>query len=124
MGAVKNLFEEVKFGIWLAFHPNWWYQQGSQSEEWDIMLNELMDEHDFTDIDTYTAKMNGVTIWIANNPYASFHPYSFRTYSSTYKLMPRRKTVLRATKKLQEDQMKPLKRKSFDQIIQEAKESK
>jgi uncharacterized membrane protein YheB (UPF0754 family) len=57
-----------------------------------------MDNHQFKVLDEFHAQIGGVTVWIANHPYASFNPAN-----PTIEVLPLRLTRERARKKLIED---------------------
>jgi hypothetical protein len=64
---MKKLLLSLKF----IFMPSYWIMNYPYSREWDIKLNELLDNHEFTEIGHYYAKLGNANIWITNHPYAS-----------------------------------------------------
>ena len=74
---------------------------------WDCKLNELLDDHKFTDVDPYCANLGGVRVWIANRPYADF---TCRNPQIDYS--PSLKTLRRARARLIEDQLEDVKCKT------------
>ena len=95
-------FEDLLISLWVLINPKYWIMNYPYSEEWDIELNRLMDEHTFIIVDRFTAKLGDRLIWITNYPYASFRDYTMRT--STYGRSSR-KTIFRAMKKLNRDKL-------------------
>lgn len=79
-----------------------WVQTYPYSKEWDVLLNKLLKEYEFKNIDYHTADLGKVRIWIANHPYASFHPYINYT---NYAIRPKRITMLKAYNKLNQARM-------------------
>lgn len=41
----------------------------------DELMNHLINIYDFTEIDTHTAKLGRIEIWIENRPYSCMMPY-------------------------------------------------
>ena len=102
-------FSKKTRGIfWVLTSPDYWHQIYPYNEEWDRKLNELLDTEKFIRIDGYTAKLGEQQVWIANHPYASMRPYGNktikgrRTYGSQ-NIRPKRETIARAYRKLEED---------------------
>lgn len=74
------------------------------SAEWDKKLNELMDNHKFTHCNSYTARIGGFEVWIANRPYADFTSHNPHLNAS-----PSQKTLRRARARLIQDQLGAIK---------------
>ncbi len=54
-----------------------WLYDKEPNEEWDTLLNLLMDKAKVTDIGDYTITFdNKFTVWIANHPFASGSSYN------------------------------------------------
>lgn len=54
-----------------------WLYQGEPNEEWDTLLNLLMDKAEVTHIDEFTITFdNKYKVWITNHPFASGHWYN------------------------------------------------
>jgi hypothetical protein len=66
-------------------------------EYWDRELNQLLDDYKLKDIDTHTAVLNGVQVWIAN------YPYDYGT--SGFSGRPSRRTIYRLRKRVKIDSM-------------------
>ena len=80
-----------KWRIWLTSVRNF-----KVNEEWDIKLNQLLDDNEPVEIlNEYYAKIGDQQIWIANFPYASFSGYGSNT-----RCLPTRKTAVRLTERL------------------------
>lgn len=93
---MKNLldfFRSFKF----IFIPSYWLMNNPYSKKWDDRLNELLDNHEFTNVGRYTANLGPQSIWIANYPYDCFSPYALYTKAE---FRPSRLTIYRANKKL------------------------
>lgn len=58
----------------VIFTPACWTQLYLYSDAWDRELKLLLANYSFTNITLYTAQLGPVKLWIANHPYASFHP--------------------------------------------------
>jgi len=73
----------------------------SYSKEVDELINDLLDNFQFTDYDCYTAKLGGVVIWIGVDtvPFASMTIYN-QTYNIRVLGRPSRLTIHRGLKKL------------------------
>ncbi len=82
----------------VLFTPGCWMQMYSYSDAWERRLSWML-EHDrhFTLIDAHHATIDDVRLWIANHPYASFHPLSLP------KCRARRITILKAHDRLMQD---------------------
>jgi hypothetical protein len=80
------------------FMPSWWIQVHPYSAEWDARLNHLMDHHQFEMLSEYRAQIGGMTVCIANHPFASFTPVNLFPV-----IMPSKLTRERAMKKLMND---------------------
>jgi hypothetical protein len=94
-----------KIKYWFkSLHPSYWVQVGTYNSEWDKWLNEAMDKDKFVIISEFQASISGVTIWIANHPYGSFTPFSFKTtILPVNSPRPKRSTIARAWEKLTND---------------------
>ena len=67
----KKLYEK----IWALFAVRYWMQiySDNYNKSFDLWCRKSLDDgHYFTEIDNFTAKFNGKTIWIRNHPHASF----------------------------------------------------
>ena len=54
--------------------PRYWVMNYPYCEAWDKKLRELMTAHRFEAVDRYHARIDGILVWVANHPYASFTP--------------------------------------------------
>ena len=78
-----------------ALNPKYWLMNEPYNEDWDKVLNDLLDKHNFTEIDTYHATLGDARLWITNHPYASF------VYmSDTVCVRPSKATLSKAYRKL------------------------
>jgi hypothetical protein len=66
------------------------------SKNWDLHLNYLLDNFEFTNIETCSAYLGNEHIWIENYPYDCFTPYLHNAIG----FRASRLTILRARKKL------------------------
>jgi hypothetical protein len=81
-------------------HPGCWISLNAFSRAWDEELTWLLDNgYHFTDIESYYATIGDHRIWIENHPYASFQ---------IDRLRPRRATVLRAGRLLNQERERQL----------------
>lgn len=60
---------------WYRFLPPYWLQTGPTNKEWDRALNKALDTGRIEDVDNYTAKVGGITVWVSNWPYGYGNPY-------------------------------------------------
>lgn len=58
-----------------VFRPSLWVRNYRTSEEWDALLNRLLDTHSVQVADDCTVKIGPVSVWVANYPYAYARPY-------------------------------------------------
>ena len=111
MGKILKFIKNIQF----VFRPTYWLMNYSYSKEWDKELNTLMDEHFFTNFQTYTTKLGDRKIWVENHPYASFTKV---TLGPTVR--PSRLTIVRAKRHLKfsrENQYLILLRESFNNTL-------
>jgi hypothetical protein len=99
------MLQKILQNLYFIVRPRWWLMVGTYDERWDRKLNRLLDKYDFTEIGKHTAELNGREIWVSNYPYASMREHR-GLYTSN--LLPSRKTILRAYKKLIEDDLKQI----------------
>lgn len=71
------------------------------SEKWDLELNRLLDKYEIIIIDNYTAQLNKTQIWTENYPYGFGAPYGINAG-----FRPRRRTILRLKKTIDEANIK------------------
>ena len=75
--------------IWCLFSVNYWLTYGRVNKHYDKWCRQqLKDGITFTELTAYTVKMNGIKVWIANHPFASFRTYDrtkpIKMYPSRY----------------------------------------
>ena len=80
----------------VLFTPSVWHQMYPYSSLWDKYLSDLLEKHDFECVTKHTAKIGGITVWIANYPHTCFFPYE----SEEIRVRAKRLTILRANDKL------------------------
>jgi hypothetical protein len=105
MGKFNDFFSNLQF----IFKPKFWHMNEHYCKEWDVELKRLMSEHNFTDIENCTAKLDGRVIWVANYPYSSFMPYEPNNKDlnkDKHKYRPSRLTIKRAMEKLEHDMVR------------------
>jgi len=71
--------ETLKCFLKNLFNPIYWYRSYPYNQEWDDYLKTVIEKDMHVEIiDEYTAKIidDDIIIWLANYPYASFHPYA------------------------------------------------
>ena len=84
--------------LYFIINPRWWIMNEFYSDEyWDRELNQLLDDYKLKDIDTHTAVLNGVQVWIAN------YPYAYGTSGSSGR--PSRWTIYRLRQRVKVDSM-------------------
>lgn len=79
------------------FRPSYWVMLKPYSKELDCIINCLLDKHDFTEINQYTAKLGDYTIWIENIPYSCINLYEAGQLDNC---RPSRLTIKRALDRL------------------------
>lgn len=96
-GILSELMRNVSWWLWLVFHPSYWIQNHDEDKRWDREFNEHLESGRFKIINRYTAEINGVTVWIANQPYATFRRYD---HLGPHDHRPSRWTIRRGLKLL------------------------
>lgn len=78
------------------------------SKEWDLRLNQLMNEHSFTRISDHSAYLGDTELWISNHPYASFVEMG-ETFliRDDQRVRASKLTIYKAHKKLEQDKLIP-----------------
>jgi hypothetical protein len=85
-------------------------------DEWDTILNELLNRYEFTNIKEHTAQLGNITVWTSNHPYSSFSNYNEDFHKNTIEaILPYYKTREIAFKKLRERKIK--------NVLEEAKKT-
>ena len=97
METIKQFLLSLRF----IFMPHYWIMNERYNKKWDIKLNELLDQYEFTNINynsitkSFTrAELGNQLIWIENYPYDCFRPYG------SYHFRASRNTIYKAKKKL------------------------
>jgi len=83
-----NILKDI---IFFLTHPDYWIMNHPYNKEWDKKLKTLMKQHLFTNIDGATADIDGIKLWIANYPYASFTIYE--AIGTNFRVRPSRRTI-------------------------------
>ena len=91
---MKKFFLNLQF----IFKPNYWIMNEPYSKEVDLLMNDLLDKFEFTDITYYTAKLGETKIWIANQPYSCIIPSNYKLNDFSYRAS--RLTIQKGIKKL------------------------
>ena len=69
-------FQKIYEFIWSLCAVHYWLTDGCVNKYYDKWCRQqLKDGITFTDLTEYTVKMNGIKVWIANHPFASFRTY-------------------------------------------------
>ena len=76
----------------VSITPSYWLLNNPYNEEWDQILRQLLDEEEFVRLDSCTAKLGKIEVWVENHPYASFSPW----FPSRLDIRPSRRTIARA----------------------------
>lgn len=72
--------------------PRCWLRNCRTDQIWDATLNSLLDNHDVKIINRHYVKIGGVSVWVAN------YPYAYGSCNSDYfdrDVLPKRGTVFR-----------------------------
>jgi len=102
-------FKDLKLRLKIFFNPKYSAMNYKYSKEWDLRLNQLMNEHSFTGISDYSAYLGDTELWISNHPYASFVEMG-RSFFLTFddnRVRASRLTIYKAHKKLEQDKLIP-----------------
>lgn len=101
-------FKDFKLKLKIFFNPKYSTMNYKYSKEWDLRLNQLMNEHSFTRISDHSAYLGDTELWISNHPYASFIEMegSFLIRDDN-RVRASRLTIYKAHKKLEEDKLIP-----------------
>lgn len=67
--------KEFLLNLQFILRPAYWMLNREYSEQWDRVLNQLLDEYKLTDIGSHHATLGPTTIWITNVPYACMNTY-------------------------------------------------
>ena len=93
MKVIVKILDFIRF----LFMPHYWIMNYSYSPQYDYYLNKLLDDFDFELINKHNARLGPAKIWIANYPYACFTDDAF------VGVRPKRRTILRARKKINKE---------------------
>lgn len=88
--------------------PSCWLQHSLYSREYDKKLRRLIATDKFEIVSEYVAIIGGISVWIANHPYASFETYCRRDSQRGVgipKVRPSRRTIFKAFDKLVSDSL-------------------
>jgi hypothetical protein len=102
-------FKDLKLRLKIFFNPKYSAMNYKYSKEWDLRLNQLMNEHSFTGISDYSAYLGDTELWISNHPYASFVEMG-RSFFLTFddnRVRASKLTIYKAHKKLEQDKLIP-----------------
>ena len=64
----------MNFDWYRLFRPQFWMQNYKTNWKWDKQLNELLDRHTPSDVQSHYCKIGDAEVWIANYPYAYARP--------------------------------------------------
>ena len=110
---MKKFFLNLQF----LFMPHYWIMNEPFSKEVDLLMNELLDKFEFTDIEYHTAKLGNTEIWIQNQPYSCMYPY-VEGINRQYRAS--RLTIKRGLKKLN---LKPTKESELKKALNSIREA-
>lgn len=103
---------------WGRLDPRFWLQNSKTNNEWDAILNDLMDEHTPI-IETGGARFGNILVWTNNWPYAYGTPSPVGSNYPDY--MPRvatrkrlRRIMNEIERKAEEEEMNKLRRKAYE----------
>jgi len=101
-------FKDFKIKLKIFFNPSYSSMNYKYSKEWDLRLNQLMNEHSFTGISDYSAYLGDTELWISNHPYASFVEMG-ETFliRDDQRVRASKLTIYKAHKKLEQDKLIP-----------------
>ncbi len=99
--SLANGVADFVLGLQFIFRPSFWIMNYSYNSALDEELKKRMDKP-FTDFDGgYTAKLDGITLWVANYPYACMTIQNLKGIDDN--IRPSRLTILRLYKKYIKD---------------------
>jgi spore maturation protein CgeB len=101
-------FKDLKLRLKIFFNLSYSSMNYRYSKEWDLRLNQLMNEHNFTRISDHSAYLGDTELWISNHPYASFVEMG-ETFliRDDQRVRASRLTIYKAHKKLEQDKLIP-----------------
>ena len=101
-------FKDLKLRLKIFFNLSYSTMNYKYSKEWDLRLNQLMNEHSFTRISDHSAYLGDTELWISNHPYASFVEMG-ETFliRDDQRVRASRLTIYKAHKKLEQDKLIP-----------------
>lgn len=82
------------------FRPSFWIMLRPYCPAHDKLINKLMDEHEFSEFNSFTAKLGKHEVWIANMPYATGLTMFYQSSR------PSRLTILRIRRKMSIEMVK------------------
>lgn len=92
--ATNRILDEVTGALRVLATPSCWVQVNRYSRLWDSRLRKAAEQHKFTNVAEFSARLGPYKLWIENYPYGSFRPYDRPD------IRPRRITILRLGDKL------------------------
>jgi len=101
-------FKDLKLRLKIFFNLSYSTMNYKYSKEWDLRLNQLMNEHSFTRISDHSAYLGDTELWISNHPYASFVEMG-ETFliRDDQRVRASKLTIYKAHKKLEQDKLIP-----------------
>ena len=101
-------FKDFKIKLKIFFNLSYSTMNYKYSKEWDLRLNQLMNEHSFTRISDHSAYLGDTELWISNHPYASFVEMG-ETFliRDDQRVRASKLTIYKAHKKLEQDKLIP-----------------
>lgn len=78
---------------WGRLNPRFWLQNYPTSDEWDMILNDLLDKHPVVRDGDYAVKVGPITVWTSNYPYSYGKPWE-----PSVDVLPRAATRIRLKK--------------------------
>lgn len=100
LGVDMQFLKEFTFAI---FSPTFWIVDGQFSRDYDNWLLDQIKTGKFAEMGTHTAKIGGVTLWVANHPFSSFGVYKYGDSPILKSLRCSRLTKMLAYRKLIKD---------------------
>lgn len=93
---MKEFIKNLRF----IFKPSYWFMNNRYDKSVDEMVNYLIDNYDFTEVNRFSAVIGGVKLWTGNIPYSCMHLYE-SDGDDTFR--PSRLTIEKAINKMNAD---------------------
>ena len=109
---------KILYKLRAVVSPACWFGGRRVSAEWDAWLwNALVNDPVITDVDDFTASVDGVVVWIANHPYSSGYSYRYENLQCTRATAYLLGEKLRLSSRVEVNARKDRKRQDIERFI-------